>query len=293
MNCNDMNSAQLDSDLLRTFLAVAATGSISDGASRLLRTQSAVSLQLRKLEGVVGQRLFDRHRRGLSMTVSGLHLLPVARSVVETLDQTVLDLRGTQARGEIRLGFPEEYSDTVLPWILAAYAEAQPGARILLSCGSGIDFPLALAAGELDLALHSPKDFSEGDISIHAETAVWVGSVYHEVEDRRPLPVASFDRTCWWWERSLDVMEKAGLNYEIVCTSESVAGVRAAIAAGMAVGVLPQSSLTGNLRKLPNDPFPCFGETNLVLTRGAQAPEKLTNCLTEIISKAFLVFRPA
>lgn len=287
-----MNTPQLDSDLLRTFLAVAAAGSVSGGAARLFRTQSAVSLQLQKLEGVVGQRLFDRHGRGVSMTVSGEHLLPVARRVVATLDQTVLDLRGTQAKGEIRLGFPEEYSDTILPWILAAYSEAQPGARILLRCGSSIEFPHAIAIGELDLALHSPEHVSQGDIVVHTETAVWAGSVYHEIENRRPLPVALFERTCWWWERSLELMEKAGLNYEIVCTSESVSGVRAAIAAGIAVGVLPQSSLIGSLRMLSDVALPCIGETNLVLARAADAPETLTNCLAEIISKAFLVFRP-
>lgn len=86
MSHNDTLFPQLDSDLLRSFLAVAKAGSVSGGAARLLRTQSAVSLQVQKLEEIVAQQLFDRHGRGVSLTAHGEQLLPIARQVVETLD---------------------------------------------------------------------------------------------------------------------------------------------------------------------------------------------------------------
>lgn len=285
MSSDDITTPQLDSDLLRTFLVVAKAGSVSGGATRLLRTQSAVSLQVQKLEDTIGQRLFERHGRGVSLTPAGEKLLPVARQVVELLDQTAIAMRGMQVEGEIQLGIPEEYGDTFLPSILATFVEEQPNARLFLRCGSSTDFPSMLAAGDLDLALHSPEHVSTNDILVHREAAVWAGSSFHDVETRRPLPVALFDKRCWWRERCLDLLQKSGLDYQIVCTSESVAGVRAAIAAGIAVGVLPKSSLTNQLRPLQDMTLPHLGETSLVLTRSAGAPIRLTDALIAIISK--------
>lgn len=293
MSRDDTLFPQLDSELLRSFLAVARARSVSGGAARLLRTQSAVSLQLQKLEEIVAQQLFDRHGRGVSLTARGEQLLPIARKVVETLDQAVIAMRGPDDKGEIRLGIPEEYSDTLLPSILSGFSQEQPGARILLRCGASVEFPAALAAGDLDIALHTPENVAADDIVVHREAAIWAGSAFHEIEHRRPLPVALFDRACWWRERCLDLLQKTGMGYEIVCTSESVAGVRAAISAGVAVGVLPQSALTDRVRRLSDATLPQLGETALVLTRSATAPTRLADSLSAIVSKTVRSLQPA
>lgn len=287
MSSRDTNLPHLDSDLLRTFLAVAKAGSISGGAARILRTQSAVSLQIQKLEDIVGQQLFERHGRGIALTAPGEELLLVARSVVETLDTTAAALRGLEDRTEIRLGVPEEYSDTVLPAILSAFSQEEPRARIQLRCGSSADFPRMLAAGDLDLVLHSPARTSESDIVVHRERAVWCGSDFHDVQNRRPLPVALFDKACWWRDRCLRILQTSGLDYQVVCTSENVAGIRASIAAGAAIGVLPQSAMTDRLRILPKAALPHIGQTDLVLTKAPDAPARLTQKLTKIIIGAF------
>lgn len=286
MRQNNTIFPQLDSDLLRSFLAVARAGSVSGGAARLFRTQSAVSLQLQKLEEIVAQQLFDRHGRGVSLTARGEQLLPIARQVVETLDQAVVAMRGPDEKGEIRLGIPEEYSDTLLPSILSGFSQEQPGARILLRCGASVEFPAALAAGDLDIALHTPENVAADDTVVHREAAIWAGSAFHEVEHRHPLPVALFDRACWWRERCVDLLQKAGVGYEIVCTSESVAGVRAAISAGIAVGVLPQSAFTDRVRQIRDTALPQLGETELVLTRSAAAPVRVADNLAAIIVRA-------
>lgn len=287
MSSDDGKSTQLDSELLRTFLSVAKAGSLSGGAARLFRTQSAVSLQVQKLESAIGQRVFERHGRGVAMTAAGERLLPVARDVVEMLNQVVADLRGAPAEEEIRLGIPEEYGDTILPSILATFTEEEPTARIFVRCSSSMEFPHALAADELDLALHSPERVSKDDVVVHSERAVWTGSAFHNVEARRPLPVALFDKACWWRERCLDLLRKSGLDYQIVCTSQSVSGVRAAIAAGVAVGVLPQSTLTDRIRALKDEKLPQLGETHLVLSGSPKAPRRLADILAAIISRTF------
>lgn len=283
MSRDDTSISQLDSDLLRSFLAVAKAGSVSGGAARLLRTQSAISLQVQKLEEIVAQQLFNRHGRGVSLTAHGEQLLPIARQVIETLDQAVIAMRGQDNKGEIRLGMPEEYSDTLLPSILAGFSQEQPGARILLRCGASVEFPAALAAGDLDIALHTPENVGADDIVVRREGANWAGSAFHEVENRRPLPVALFDRACWWRERCLDLLQNAGVKYEIVCTSESVSGIRAAISAGVAVGVLPQSAFTDRVRPLRYTNLPELGEAPLILTRSRTAPTRIANNLATII----------
>lgn len=287
MSSSDRSGSHLDSDLLRTFLAVLEAGSVSGGATRLFRTQSAVSLQVQKLEDTVGQRLFRRHGRGVSLTAAGEQLLPVARRVVDTLDRTMAALRGSQGATEIRLGIPEEYGDTMLPGILAAFTRRRPDARLFLRCGASADFPRMLAAGDLDLALHSPEQVSTGDRVVHRESAVWAGSDLHDAESRRPLPVALFDKSCWWRERCLQLLGRSELEHLVVCTSESVAGIRAAIAAGIAVGVLPRSALANGLRPLADGILPALGDTDLVLTRSAAAPAGVTEVLAGIVSAAF------
>lgn len=292
MSSDDASVAQLDSDLLRTFLATVEAGSVTGAAVRVRRTQSAVSLQVRKLEETLGQRLFRRHGRGVSMTAAGEQLLPVARQVVETLDRTVLALRARQGETEIRLGFPEEYADTTLSPILAAFQRQRPDVGLALRCGPSTEFPRLLATGELDLALHSAEAVAADDVVVHREAAVWAGSVLHAAESRRPLPVALFDRACWWRERCVDLLNRSGLDYRIVCTSESVAGVRAAIAAGIGVGVLPRSALTHRLRRLPDGPLPDgslpnIGETGLVLSRSPGAPRGPAEALAAVVAEAF------
>ncbi|PBB84037.1 LysR substrate-binding domain-containing protein [Mesorhizobium sp. WSM3876] len=287
MSARDSNRTQLDSELLRTFLSVAKAGSLSGAAARLYRTQSAVSLQVQKLEAALGQRVFERHGRGVAMTAAGERLLPVARDVVEMLNQVATDLREAPDEQEIRLGIPEEYGDTILPSILATFTEAEPTARIFVRCSSSMEFPRALAAGELDLALHSPERVSKNDVIVHNERAVWTGSAFHNVENRRPLPVALFDKTCWWRERCLDLLRKSGLEYQVVCTSQSISGVRAAIAAGVAIGVLPESTLTDHIRALASAKLPQLGETHLALTGSPKRPRRLAEKLSAIISRTF------
>jgi DNA-binding transcriptional LysR family regulator len=240
----------------------------------------------------VAHQLFDRHGRGVSLTARGEQLLPIARQVVEVLDQAVIAMRAPDTHAEIRLGIPEEYSDTLLPAILAGFSREQPGARILLRCGPSVEFPSALAADELDIALHAPESVAAHDIVVHREAAIWAGSAFHEIEHRRPLPVALFDRKCWWRERCLNLLETAHLDYEIVCTSESVAGIRAAISAGFAVGALPQCAITDRVRQLPEATLPQLGETALVLTCSSAAPLRLANSLTAIVTKTVRALEP-
>lgn len=297
MNKINDNAAALDSDLLRTFLIVAQEANISRGATRVGRTQSAVTLQLQRLEEIVGQVLFHRHARGVTLSPAGENLLPTAREVVATLDRVVQELRGKPSEGTIRIGIPDEYGDKFLVEILGRFADLHPGAQVEVRCSSSVMFPSELAAGRLDIAVHSPelaaarsrgpRSSQPGDRLVHREHAVWVGSAYAEIADRRPLPVALFDKACWWRDRTIEMLRLSGLDFHIVCSSESLAGVRAAIVSGIAVGVLPRCAVTSELRLLDRPALPSIGQSPVILSLAPQAPKDLATTMSRIIVEAF------
>ncbi|MCV3240663.1 LysR substrate-binding domain-containing protein [Mesorhizobium sp. ZC-5] len=287
MSTNDGTIPSLDSDLLRTFLVVAQEGNVSRASSRLFRTQSAISLQVQKLEETVGHLLFQRHGRGVTLTPAGEKLLPIARRVVSTLDQTVNEMRGNQPGGEIRIGIPDEYGERVLASILASFSSTQANAQVVVRCGSSVEFPDMISRGQLDLAIHSPEIVSPVDVVIHREPAVWAASTFTDVLDRKPLPIALFDKACWWRSRCLELLEASGVNFQVVCTSESVAGVRSAIAAGTAVGVLPRISMTPHLRVDGDGFLPPLGDSELVLSKGTGTARELVDSMEIAIRSAF------
>ncbi|MEI5679533.1 MULTISPECIES: LysR substrate-binding domain-containing protein [unclassified Mesorhizobium] len=287
MSSDDSLFPKLESDLLRTFLVVAQEGNVSRASGKLFRTQSAISLQIQKLEDTVGHQLFERHGRGVALTAQGERLLPVARRVTSILDHAVMEMRGQQPSGEIRIGIPDEYGERVLASILASFSEAQPNAQVVVRCGSSTEFPDLVSRGQLDLALHSPQEVSPADIVIHREPAIWAASAFTEVSGRNPLPIALFDKACWWRVRCLELLEASGVNFQVVCTSESLAGVRSAIAAGTAIGVLPQISMTADLRVDGAGFLPSLGDSELVLSKGSSAARELVNSMETAIRSAF------
>ena len=146
-------TAPLDSDLMRSFLAVADTGSVTAAAARLSRTQSAVSLQIKRLEESLGQPLFDRQARGVSLTPRGDQLLPYARRVVALLDEAAIALREKPLVGPVRVGIPDEYSGTVLPRALAAFDERHEGVQVSIRCDHAERQLQALEEDLIDLAI--------------------------------------------------------------------------------------------------------------------------------------------
>ncbi|MDX1422674.1 MAG: LysR substrate-binding domain-containing protein [Kiloniellales bacterium] len=243
-------TARLESDLLRTFAAIADSGGFTRAAELVGRTQSALSLQMKKLEETVGQPLFLREARGVRLTAAGEDLLIRARPILRQLDRAAENLRGGPVEGAVRVGVPEEYGASLLPGVLARFAERHPGVQVTVRCETSLSFAPALARGELDLAVMvSDRGAAQGEILLHDPT-VWVTSARHLTHERDPLPLALFDSGCWWRDWSLRALDDAGLRYRIAYSSASVAGIQAAVGSGLAVGVLGQSTLPPGTRRL-------------------------------------------
>ena len=266
-----MNSSQrLDTELLRTFLTVARHGNVTRGAQALHRTQSAVSIQIKRLEESLAARLFRREPRGVSLTEAGERLRAAAERIVGDLDETVRTFRADPTGGLVRVGIPEEYGAGVLPTILADFSARFPAVEVFVRCGFSVEFPEAIRRGELDLAVFADcQCFGQPDTLIR-DPMVWVASRPWRCRDGEPIPLALFDRACAWRDVAIQALEEAGQPYRIVFSSESTAGIKAAIATGLAVGVLARSTLESSMLVLGREHgLPPLPDSVLLLLRGS------------------------
>jgi DNA-binding transcriptional LysR family regulator len=278
----------LDSDLLRTFLAVAGTGSITEGARRIGRSQSATSLQIMRLEEVLGRAVFARTGRGVALTEAGQRLMPVATEVTGRLDVALREITSDGLRGKLRLGIPDDHGRVRLAHILGAFAQSHPQVELEVSCSLSSEFPDMLSRGLLDLAVYEVEAPGAQEQVIHGDPTCWVASSFQDLLSVDPVPVALFDRACWWRDAALAALEARGGAYRVVFSSQSVAGVTAAVEAGIAIGLLGRSSVTDHMSVLgPEQGFPATPVSHLVVGTAAHADETLAATMTEAIRAAF------
>lgn len=242
-----MATEKLDTDLLRTFLAIADAGSFLGGAARIFRSQSAASMQIRKLEEIVGAPVFVRHGRGVRLSPAGERLEPTARQAIALLDGTLDQIRNDGLKGSLRVGIPDDQSRGVLARIIGDFAGAHPSVELSVHCALSSGFSKSLKSGALDLAVHEVETIAPGMVPLRREKLFWATSRAHPVIERDPLPVAIFDRACWWRDISLKLLQSSGRRYRTIYSSESTTGIVAAIEVGIAVGILGESSLNDRL----------------------------------------------
>jgi DNA-binding transcriptional LysR family regulator len=281
-------AARLDSDLLRTFLEVASSGSFSQAGCQIFRSQSAVSLQMKQLEAVLGQALFKRHGRGVHLTQVGERLQPLALQVVGLLDKTAAEFGTSNLRGALRIGIPDEYGDGLLAALMAQFARDNPEVELAVRCSFSAGFPQALANDELDLAVHALASPDPGTHLLRRQRTCWVASRHHLVHQQRPLPLALFDRSCWWRDSAMQALTESGIEFREVFSSESVTGISAAVAAGVAVALIGEESLRDEFLLLTTEQgFPEMPESSLVLQVREGADNSLVQAMCGVIEDAF------
>ncbi|MGH1445952.1 MAG: LysR substrate-binding domain-containing protein [Cognatishimia sp.] len=242
----------LDSDLLRTFVAVTEAGSVTDGAARIHRSQSATSLQIKRLEAILGQPVFERHGRGVVLSDTGRQLLPVALEITARLDTVLQDISQQTVTGKLRVGIPDDHGRAKLAEIIASFTRHHPKVELDVTCALSAQFPDALDKGTLDLAIYEVECPKEHEEVLIEDPTCWVSSAHQDFLTVDCLPVALFDHACWWRDAAISSLKASGKPYRIVYSSQSVAGVIAAVEAGIAVGLLGRSSLHSGLSVVSN-----------------------------------------
>jgi DNA-binding transcriptional LysR family regulator len=278
----------LDSDLLRTFLAVAQTGSVTAGADKIARSQSATSIQIKRLEVILGRAVFERHGRGVILSETGRQLIPIARDVTERLDGALKDISGEQVVGKIRFGIPDDHGREKLAQIIANFAQRHPQIELDVTCALSTEFPTALDKGDLDLAIYEIETLKLQDELLFEDPTVWASSIHADFSNNDVLPIALFDQACWWRDVALNALEARGQPYRIVYSSQSVSGVVAAVEAGIAIGLLGRTSLHKGLSVLGNEyNLPSTPTSKLILADKGKN-DRAIEALKSVIRSTFL-----
>lgn len=258
----------LDSDLMRSFLAVVDAGSVTRAADQIGRTQSAVSMQIRKLEESLGQNIFIREPRGVSLTDRGKQLLPYARRVVGLLDETATALREKPLSGPVRVGIPDEYVQSILPSVLASFSQRHPETEVTARCDFSAPQLAALSADKIDLAVVY-EGYSEDEVEVLAvDPTVWVTSIAHSQHLRRPLPISIYFTSDWCRDYAIHSLDQIGMNYYPAFECDTSASMRSAVMNGIAVAPLARSSIPPGCRELTaEDGFITIDNARVVLHR--------------------------
>ncbi len=248
-----MNYPDFQIDWLRAFVAVVDAGSLSGAAPLVHRSQSAVSMQIKKLETALGRPVLLRGPRHLEVTPAGAELLSYARRVLDLQAEAHAALFGPQLAGRVRLGVPDDYASTYLTPVLRSFAHRYQGVEIELTCEQSTALIPRIARGELDLALVS-RDKPQRGRFLFDEPLVWVGAPQFEVWRRDPLPIAVYESASMARQATLSALAARRRAYRIVYHSSSLAGQLAAVESGLAVAVLTRCSVPPHLQVLQNLP---------------------------------------
>ncbi|HTV68603.1 MAG TPA: LysR family transcriptional regulator [Rhizobiaceae bacterium] len=284
---------QLDSDLLRTFVAISDTGNFTRAADQVGRTQSAVSMQMKRLEDIVGETLFERGSRGVTLTRKGNELLANARRIVGLLDETVAQLSAPPLDGPVRIGIPEEYGYDVLTQALAAFAKRHPNVEVSVNYGYSSSNLAKLKRDELDLAIvFEWTDFSDGEVLRHDPT-VWVMSMMHDVLSEKQLPIALYEDSGWCRDFALKSLERMKRDFRIAYRSGTTRGLELAVRSGFAIAPISRSNIPAGCRELgPDEGFGDIDKSNVVLHRNPKSKSQAVDGMVQAIREAFH-FNPA
>lgn len=284
-----MAHLNLDLDVLRTLVTGIELGSFAKAADRLGRSTSAVSSQLKKLEGQIGKPILRKSGRGVALTSTGEVVFAYARRLLELNDEALLAARDSELEGEIRLGVLEDFGEAVLTNVLSRFAHINPKLRIQAGVARNAELLRQVDSAHLDLALAWVGDA----LAVRARQVArlplcWIGREDSVVERRPkvPIPLAMLDAPCPLRTLATTALDKAGVPWRIAFTSPSLAGVWAAVGAGLGITVRTRAGLPGRLR--PMEGLPKLPSIDLALYLSGTSPSPAVERLASLIEDSLL-----
>lgn len=260
--------ANLDIDQLKTFLAIADTGSFTRAAEEVNKTQSAVSMQMKRLEDSLGRSLFQRDGRGSRLSMEGERLVEQARKIADMNDAVVASFTRPELTGRVRFGTPDDYADLFLPEVLARFSRSHPQVTLDVECLPSTALTAKIKRGEMDLALvtfHGNE--REGEV-LRQEELVWVTSPRHSIHTAEILPLATSGNACCWRREATDALIKAGRKHRVAYTSPNRTMIDAVVRQGLAVAAMAEICVRPDMRILTEaDGFPSLGRFGIGLLR--------------------------
>jgi DNA-binding transcriptional LysR family regulator len=274
----------LDTDQLRSFLAIVDSGSFTKAAERVHRTQSAVSMHIRRLEEQLGCALFVKQGRGARLTAEGERLIEFARRIIHAEAGALAALSRKGLRGAARLGIPDDYAESFLADIVARFNRRHPLVEVSVVCETSQELTVQVSAGALELALVTDHPGLHGFELLRDEPLVWAAAERFRIEDGAPLPLALGSVACIWRRATEDALASAPRVTRGLFFSKNFSAIGSVVRAGLAATTLPASMVGEGLRILGrNEGLPDLPMTRMGLIHAPGRPTEEAKALAEAI----------
>lgn len=248
----------IDVGLLRAFIAVAETGRMTTAARIVNLSQGAVSQQIKRLESLFEEKLFERRADAAHLTRAGERLMVDAHRLVALNDEVVNQMRGTDFNGEVRLGVAHDIVGRLMPPILRAFRQAHSNVLVTLVSDTTQTLRNELREGKIDLALLTEPERGARDQWLLSDRLVWVGVKGGEACLRRPLSVALGQESCGFRASATEALTKAGIDWRPICQVGSLEPVFATLEADMAVAPFLSRTIPDRLMVLDENGLPAL-----------------------------------
>ena len=269
-------ATNVPTDLLRSFIAIVDAGSMAQATGTIFLTQSALSLQMKRLEDLLQSRVFHRNGRSLMLTAAGEELVGLARQLLSLNDHIVASLGAEIEAAPLQLGLVQDFADTVLPDVLAAFAQQHPRLRIQLRVGGSAELLELFDRARLDvvMCLGRHGELRRGTSRVLAEVPmVWIGD--QALTECHELPLVLLEQPCAFRTALLETLERQGRAYRIVLETASLPGLRAALKAGIGVsGRTASFASTAELPMITPGSLPVLPRIETVLVSREPATER-------------------
>ncbi|TMM51855.1 LysR family transcriptional regulator [Sulfitobacter sabulilitoris] len=277
----------LDVTTLRSFMAVADSGGVTRAAGFLHLTQSAVSMQLKRLEETLGLDLLDRSGRGIALTANGEQLLVYARRMVALNDEVIAKLTDQAYEGEITLGVPHDIVYPSIPQVLKQFNAAFPRVRVHLVSSYTRALRDQFARGECDLILTTETDAAPEAETLALRPLCWIGAPGGTAWRQRPLRLA-FCRYCTFRPKVVEALEAAGISWDMAVETESDRTVEATVSADLAVHTMIEGTEPPHLERIDhNGALPDLPLQHINLYGAQTSRGVVTDTLADFLRRAF------
>jgi DNA-binding transcriptional LysR family regulator len=269
----------LDTDQLRSFLAIVDTGSFTRAAERVNKTQSAVSMHIRRLEEQLGCALFIKQGRGTRLSDEGERLIDFARRIIQTEAGALAALSRKGLSGRVRLGMPDDYAEFFLADILTRFCQSHPLVEIAVVCEASATLDGQVRASALDLAVvTTDAEGVAGAEIIREEELAWVASRRFKLDPDAPLPLALSSSICPWRRAAEQALRSVNRSTRALFLSNNYAAIAPVVRAGLAVTILPIACVPPDLRVLgPEAGLPSLGRSRMgIIHAPGRASEEAT-----------------
>ena len=246
----------LELDMLNTIVAIAESGNFSSAATRLFRTPSAVSMQVKRIEEMLERPVFERDSRSVKPTADGELLLEHARRLLALNNEMVSRFVLPDVTGEVRLGATDDIAERLIPEILQRFSRTHCCVTVDVAVDTSSELTKKVRSGSMDIALitFNPKKKQSDDIEpVFSEHLTWAGLKNGVAFEKRPLPVSVWNEGCSWRSSGLTSLEKANIDHRVAFMSAHISGQRAAMLADLAVAPIPVSCCTNEIVALSEE----------------------------------------